>query len=175
MRMREQTTLEGVGLALPGSATLAPAAAANPNPRVWGAESATMEIVAPDRFCARVFVELLGSLCAFELVGTGNSWVIRVQLPKESSSEGRLLLLVQRWLEACPLPCATIGYGGRRYLVRSDSTHAPVAGGSGRDEGRVPVLVSRGAKPGSSPPDRAHSAATTRAGFRWTRFAVTTP
>jgi hypothetical protein len=33
-----------------------------------------------------------------------------------------LLTLVERWLESAPLPCASLLYGGRSYLIRS-STH----------------------------------------------------
>ena len=33
-----------------------------------------------------------------------------------------LLALVERWLDAVPLPCVSLMYGGRSYLVRS-STH----------------------------------------------------
>ena len=91
---------------------------------VSGARALTVEIVAPDRYCAEVFVELTGSLFPLELVGTGGTWVIRLQPPAGPSWAGRLLLLVQSWLEACPLPCATIAYGGRTYVFRSALTHS---------------------------------------------------
>ena len=98
----------------------------------WEGRPATVEIVAPDRFCARVFLELMGPLFPVELVGTGTSWVIRLRLPRGSSWEGRLLLLVQRWLETCPLPCATIAYRGRSYVFRSALTHTWIASDSDR-------------------------------------------
>jgi hypothetical protein len=82
------------------------------------AERASVEIVAPDRFCAGLLVDLVGSLCPVELVGTGGGWVVRLQQRSRLAWQANLLLLVQRWLEACPLPCATIVYGGRRYLLR---------------------------------------------------------
>jgi hypothetical protein len=122
--MRELAALEGVvELALPSSAPLGPAGATR---TVWKGGPATVEIVAPDRFCAHVFLNLMGSLFPFELVGTGTFWVIRLQ-PHGSAWEARLLLLVQRWLETCPLPCATIGYGGRRYVFRSALTRTGIA------------------------------------------------
>src|SRR5579864_1297919 len=108
-----------VELALPCPAPSGPAGATR---RVWEGEPATVEVVAPDPFCAHVFLELMGPLFPFELVGTGTSWVIRLQPALGSTWEARLLLLVQRWLEACPLPCATIAYGGRKYLLRSALT-----------------------------------------------------
>jgi hypothetical protein len=123
--MTELAALEGVvEFALPTAAPFGPPGATL---RVWEGEPATVEIVAPDRFCARLFLELLGSLFPFELVGTGTSWVIRLRPPPGSAWEGRLLLLVQRWLETCPLPCATIGYGSRRYVFRSALTHTRIA------------------------------------------------
>jgi hypothetical protein len=32
-----------------------------------------------------------------------------------------LLTLVERWLESAPLPCASLLYGGRSYLIRSST------------------------------------------------------
>jgi hypothetical protein len=128
--MRELAALEGVvEFAPPGAAPFGPAAATR------GArerEPATVEIVAPDRFCAHLLLELMGSLFAFELVGTGTSWVIRLQPPHGSAWEGRLLLLVQRWLETCPLPCATIRCGSRRYVFRSALTQTRIASAGDR-------------------------------------------
>jgi hypothetical protein len=122
--MRELAALEGVvEFALHGVSPSGPAAATR---GVWEGKPATVEIVAPDRFCAHLFLELMGSLFPFELVATGTSWVIRLRPPLGSAWEGRLLLLVQRWLEACPLPCATIGYGSRRYVFRSALTHTGI-------------------------------------------------
>jgi hypothetical protein len=122
--MTELAGLQGVvEFALPSAAPLEPAGATR---GAWEGKPATVEIAAPDRFCAHLFLELMGSLFPFELVGTGTSWVIRLRPPVESAWEGRLLLLVQRWLEACPLPCATIGYGSRRYVFRSALTHTGI-------------------------------------------------
>jgi len=144
--MKELPVLEGaVELALPGPLPLGRGGVTR---SVWDGESVTVEIVAPDRFCAHVFLELMGSLFPFELVGTGTSWVIRLQPAHGSAWEARLLLLVQRWLEACPLPCATIGYGGRRYVFRSALTHTRI----GSDSYRLQSPVARRAARGSEPP-----------------------
>jgi len=143
--MRDLTALAGVvELASPGAAPLGPAGATR---TAWGGESATVEIVAPDRFCAQVFVNLVGSLFPFELVGTGTSWVIRLRPLRESAWEGRLLLLVQRWLESCPLPCATIEYGGRRYVFRSALTHTAIWSGFDVPHGLEPLCEARAASP----------------------------
>jgi hypothetical protein len=170
--MRGLMALERVvELAPPASAPLGPVGATR---GVWEAAPATVEIVAPDRFCARVFLELMGSLFPFELVGTGTSWVIRLQPPHGSSWEGRLLLLVQRWLETCPLPCATIGYGGRRYVFRSALTHTAVWSGLDGPHGLEPPRAPGDAKARLRPPDRMARAASTRAGFRQTQIALVT-
>jgi hypothetical protein len=87
-----------------------------------------VDLVAPDSFCAGLLVGLVGSWCPYELVGTGAGWVVRLQQRTGVAWEADLLLLVQRWLEACPLPCATIISGGRRYLLRLALTPGPVAG-----------------------------------------------
>lgn len=122
--MTELATLEGVvEFALRGASSLGPA---GPTRGSLERKPATVEIVAPDRFCAHLFLELMGSSFPFEVVGTGTSWVIRLRPPPGSPWEGKLLLLVQRWLEACPLPCATIGYGSRRYVFRSALTRTGI-------------------------------------------------
>jgi len=163
--MKELPALEGVvEFAPPGAAPLA----AGARRIAWESAPATVEIVAPYRHCARVFFELMGSLFPFELVGNGTSWVIRLQMPNGSAWEGDLLLLVERWLETCPLPCATIGYGGRRYVFRSALTHTAV--GNGFDGAHVlePPRAARASK--SRAPDRAPRAAS----FRPTQIALGT-
>ena len=82
------------------------------------AEGTWVDIVAPDRFSAGLLVDLVGSSCPVELVGTGTGWVVRLQQRAGFAWETDLLVLVRSWLVACPLPCATIVCGGRRYLLR---------------------------------------------------------
>jgi hypothetical protein len=169
--MRELPALEGVvKLALPSSAPLGPAGATR---TVWEGEPAAVEIVAPDRFCAHVFLNLMGSLFPFELVGTGTSWVIRLR-PHGSAWEGRLLLLVQRWLETCPLPCATIGYGGRRYIFRSALTQTAIRSGFDGSHGLEPPPADRASQPKLRSPVRTARAASPRAGSRQTQIALVT-
>jgi len=134
--LNEQSVLEGVvELAAP---RVAPSRSAAATHGAWEGERAIVDVVAPDRFCAYVFLELMGSSFPFELVGTGTSWVIKLHPPLGSTWEARLLVLVQRWLENCPLPCATIGYGGRRYLFRSALTHTRLSSGFDRRQGLIP-------------------------------------
>ena len=167
--MREQSALEGaVEFARPRAAPFRRAPATR---RVWEDEPATVDIVAPDRFCARVFLELMGTSFPFELVGTGTSWVIRLQPPLASTWEARLLLLVERWLETCPLPCATIGYGGRRYLFRLALTHTGIASGFDRHHDLVPPRAAHASRLKSASPDRTARAATPHARFRPTQIA----
>jgi hypothetical protein len=169
--MRELPALEGVvKLALPSSAPLGPAGATR---TVWEGEPAAVEIVAPDRFCAHVFLNLMGSLFPFELVGTGTSWVIRLR-PHGSAWEGRLLLLVQRWLETCPLPCATIGYGGRRYIFRSALTQTAIRSGFDGSHGLEPPPADRASQPKLRSPVRTARAASPSAGSRQTQIALVT-
>jgi hypothetical protein len=167
--MRDLSALEGVvEFAPPGWAPLEPAWATR---GIWEAKQAAVEIVAPDRFCAGVFLELMGSLFPFELVGTGTSWVIRLQPPRGSAWEGRLLLLVQRWLETCPLPCATIGYGGRKYVFRSALTHNAVWSGFDGPHGLEPPRAVGASKSKLHAPDPMGRTTSPRAGFRRTQVA----
>jgi hypothetical protein len=128
-----------------------------PNWVGWEGKFAAVEIVAPDRFSARVLLDLVGSLFPVELVGTGDAWIIRLRPPCGSAWQGDLLPLVQRWLETCPLPCATLECGGRRYVFRSALTHTEIKSSSD-----PPILgtprISRGAKPVPGRRGRASSA-----------------
>jgi hypothetical protein len=170
--MKELSVLEDVVEFVPASA--APIGLAEAMRGVWEGKPGILEVVAPDRYCTHVFLELLSSLYPFELVGTGPSWVIRLQLPHGSAWEGDLLSLVERWLETCPLPCATIGYGGRRYVFRSALTHtATWSGFDGPDD--LERMRAAGASTSElNPPDRMARAASTRAGFRPTQIALVT-
>ena len=157
--------------ALPSSGPLGPAGATR---TVSKGEPATVEVVAPDRFCAHVFLNLMGSLFPFELVGTGTFWVIRLQ-PHGSAWEARLLVLVQRWLETCPLPCATIGYGGRTYIFRSALTHTAIRSGFDWSHGLEPPPAGARALQSRWPsPVRAARAAASRAGLRQTQIVPVT-
>ena len=91
----------------------------------------SVQIIAPDRVSAAVLVDLVGSSYPLELVGTETSWVIRLR-PVGAGWERELLRFVERWLESCPLPCATIVCGGRRYIIRSASTHRDLGVGVGQ-------------------------------------------
>jgi hypothetical protein len=168
--MKELSVLEGVVEFVPAGA--APLGLAEATRGAWEGKPATVEVVAPDRFCAHVFLELIDSLFPCELVGSGPSWVIRLQPPRGSAWEGRLLLLVQRWLETCPLPCATLRYRGRKYVFRSASTHTCLASGSEQPRDRVALRAAHGSETESRSPARA----ATHGGFQQAQIAlVTTP
>jgi hypothetical protein len=87
----------------------------------------TVEIVAPDRFCADLLVEYAAPLFRAEIV-SGPAWVISLQpLPTATGWVPDLLALVERWLESVPLPCTTVLYGGRSYLIRTTTSIARLA------------------------------------------------
>lgn len=95
-----------------------------PTPRTaWSSEGLhRVEIVAPDRECAALLLEYASPLFPAELI-TSPELIVRLQPP--SAEPGwviELLTLVERWLASAPLPCASLLYGGRSYLIRS-STH----------------------------------------------------
>jgi hypothetical protein len=85
-----------------------------------------IEIVAPDRFCATLLLEYAAALFAAEIVA-GPAWIVRLQPRTEGAWVLQLLVLVERWLESAPLPCATVHYGGRDYLIRASTQVAQFA------------------------------------------------
>ncbi|HLX32937.1 MAG TPA: hypothetical protein VKR79_09265 [Gaiellaceae bacterium] len=81
-----------------------------------------VEIVAPDLECAAVLLEYASPLFPAE-IAPGTRSTVRLQPPQAGARWViELLALVDRWLEAVPLPCANLFYGGRNYLIRS-ATH----------------------------------------------------
>lgn len=85
-----------------------------------------IEIVAPDRFCATLLLEYAAPLFAAEIIA-GPAWIVSLQPRTEGAWVLELLVLVERWLESAPLPCATVHYGGRDYLIRASTQVAQFA------------------------------------------------
>ena len=82
----------------------------------------TVEIIAPDRYCACLLVELAAPQFRAEIV-SDLSWIVRLQLPPTGGGwVSELLSLVEGWLESVPLPCTKILYGDRSYLARSPTS-----------------------------------------------------
>ena len=80
-----------------------------------------VEIVAPDEECAALLLTYVSPILPAELVA-GAATIVRLEPPNDPGWVIELLAVVERWLEAAPLPCAKLLYGGRSYLIRS-STH----------------------------------------------------
>lgn len=77
-----------------------------------------VEIVAPDRYCALLLLDHAAPRFPAKLV-PGAGWIVRFQPPATGGEwVTDLLTLVERWLAAAPIPCATIRRGGRSYLIR---------------------------------------------------------
>src|SRR6478672_497533 len=68
-----------------------------------GTAPTPVDIVAPDRFCAGLLVDLVGSSCPYELVGTGAGWIVRLQQQPGLAWEADLLLLVQTLARGMPV------------------------------------------------------------------------
>lgn len=95
-----------------------------PTPRTaWSSEGVhRVGIVAPDPDSAALLLEYASPLFSAKLI-TGPELIVRLQPP--STEPGwviELFALVERWLESVPLPCASLTYGGRSYLIRRIST-----------------------------------------------------
>jgi hypothetical protein len=88
-------------------------------PTAWSsARAQPVEIVAPDRDSATLLLDYAAPLFPAEIV-SGSAWIVRL-LPRTGGAwVPELLTLVERWLESVPLPCATVRFGGRSYLIRT--------------------------------------------------------
>jgi hypothetical protein len=88
-------------------------------PTAWSSERVQpIEIVAPDRDSAALLLDYAAPLFPAEIV-SGSAWIVRL-LPRTGGAwVPELLTLVERWLESVPLPCATVRFGGRSYLIRA--------------------------------------------------------
>jgi hypothetical protein len=92
--------------------------------QAWGrAEPQPIEIVAPDSHCTTLLLTAAAPLFPAEVVYE-SSWIVRLEPPTGGEWVGELLALVDRWLEACRLPCAKIFYDGRGYLIRASADGA---------------------------------------------------
>jgi hypothetical protein len=88
-------------------------------PTAWSAETAQpVEIVAHDPYCTKLLLEYAAPLFPVEVVA-GSAWIVRLQTPTGGRWVLEFLSLVERWLEAARLPCASVLHGGRRYLIRT--------------------------------------------------------
>jgi hypothetical protein len=110
-----------------GTRSPAPGRAPPSATSTWNTErTEPIEIVAPDRFCATLLLEYAAPLFAAEIVA-GPAWIVRLQPPAGGAWVLELLVIVERWLESAPLPCATVHYGGRDYLIRASTQVAQFA------------------------------------------------
>jgi hypothetical protein len=99
-------------------ATAGPACSASVRPLEISVQP--LEIVAPDPYCTALLLEYAAPLFPAELVA-GSAGTVRLQPPAGGTWVLELLALVERWLESIPLPCATVRYGGRSYLIRAST------------------------------------------------------
>jgi len=81
-----------------------------------------VEIVAPDIECAALLLEYASPVIPAQLVSGAATIVRLAPPPNDTGWVIELLAVVERWLDAAPLPCAKLLYGGRSYLIRS-TTH----------------------------------------------------
>ena len=93
----------------------------------WSAEhTRPIEIVAPDWYCTALLLKYAASVFPAEIV-SGPDWIVRMKPPNEGAWVLDLLVLIERWLESAPLPCATVLYGDRTYLIRASAEVAEFA------------------------------------------------
>ena len=100
----------------PAALTLAPV----DSPRVGN----TVEIIAPDQHCADLLVAGAAGVFSPEIV-PGSGWVIRFHAPAGGEWVLDFLSLIERWMEAIPIPCTKVFYGDRSYLIRAGAGVAP--------------------------------------------------
>jgi hypothetical protein len=99
--------------------TLRPQADANSFTALSFDRVAAVEIVAPDGYCAALLAGYAGPMFPAEIV-PGSNWIVRFAPPQSGGDwVVDLLKVVERWLEAAPLPCAKLLYNGTSHLVRA--------------------------------------------------------
>lgn len=76
-----------------------------------------VEVVAPDEFSAALLVEFVAPFF-FAVVVDDTGFVVRLRPPAGPGAALKVRLLVESWLDAVPLPCATMIHADRRYVVR---------------------------------------------------------
>ena len=93
----------------------------------WSPErNQPVEVVTPDRYCADLLLEHAAPIVPAELL-RGTGWIVRLQAPPAGSGGWwmlEVLSLLDRWLEAVPIPCAKVLYSGHSYLIRSSNETA---------------------------------------------------
>ena len=91
------------------------------SPSAWNFENvSTVEIVAPDRYCASLLLDHAEPLFPAEIVVSGPNWVVRFQPPATGRDwVAELLAVIETWLQSAPLPCAKVRHGDHDYLVRA--------------------------------------------------------
>ena len=81
-----------------------------------GVES--IEIVAPDRYCALLLLDHAAHTFPAELA-PGPGWIVRFHSPADREDwVVDLLALVELWLASAPIPCAKMRRGDHSYLIR---------------------------------------------------------
>lgn len=102
-------------------ADTAVAATTRVNRRAPSGPSHTVEIIVPDEYCAALLLEHAESRFPARIVHE-NDWVVRLRPALDGADwVVDLFALLERWLALAPLPCVTLRYGGRRYLLRAPS------------------------------------------------------
>jgi hypothetical protein len=94
----------------------------------WGSENVeSVEVVTPDGYASALLIEYVGSWYPAQIL-TGKSWSVRLEGgPAGGEWVFEVFALVERWLEAVPLPCAKVRYGGSTYLIRASPGSQPFA------------------------------------------------
>jgi hypothetical protein len=91
-----------------------------PSPPSIAASRRPIDIVAPDRYCTTVLLDYAAPFFDAEIV-PGKAWIVRLQPRTQTAWVLELLEMLERWLRYVRLPCATVRYGDRSYLIRTST------------------------------------------------------
>jgi hypothetical protein len=83
----------------------------------------SVEVVAPDGYSMALLMGYVSPWFPAEVV-PGDSWTVRLQPPDEGEGEEwvfEVLALIERWLDAVPLPSAAVRYAERTYRIRASN------------------------------------------------------
>jgi hypothetical protein len=110
--------------------SLAPKRGAAPfgRPNASDEDESRIEIVAPDGYAAALLMKYVSPWFPAE-IASSDGWSVTLRAPVRADGEEwvfEVLSLVERWLDAVPLPCATVRYCGERHLIRASDTRSHV-------------------------------------------------
>ena len=92
------------------------------------AQPSSVEIAAPDGYSAALLMSYVAPWFPAKIT-SGVRWTVTLTAPPKSEGEEwvfEVLALVERWLDAAPLPSTSVRYWGTTCLIHASKRAAPI-------------------------------------------------